>query len=167
MGPDFYVVERIGAGRLLVMAKPTAGEWIEDEFAGLASAGVRQVVSLLERSEALELGLGDEEALCLANAMAFRPFPIPDRGVPMDSGKYVCLVQSLLSDIEQGMDTVVHCRAGIGRTGIVAAGVLVCAGNSIEQSLQKVSDARGVTVPDTQQQTEWLHETAVVIHRAS
>ena len=43
------------------MAKPVVGEWIEDEFAGIAKAGIRQVVSLLEPMEARALGLRDED----------------------------------------------------------------------------------------------------------
>ena len=51
MRPQIYQVELIGSGFLAVMAKPVSGEWIDDEFSGIAGAGILQVVSLLEYQE--------------------------------------------------------------------------------------------------------------------
>ena len=82
MGPTIYEIEKIGSGFLAVMAKPVAGEWIDDEFAGIAAAGIRQVASLLEPSEAIEVGLGDEQKVCERHGMRFLTYPLADRGLP-------------------------------------------------------------------------------------
>ncbi len=63
MKPDIYAVEQIGEGLLSVMAKPVSGEWIEDEFKGIAGLGVNRIVSLLEVHEVYELGLQNEQSL--------------------------------------------------------------------------------------------------------
>ncbi len=57
MKPEIYQVELIGSGILSIMAKPVSGEWIEDEFSGIANEGIDQIVSLLESHEAYEIGL--------------------------------------------------------------------------------------------------------------
>ena len=54
------------------------------------------------------------------------------------------------------MNTVVHCRAGIGRTGVVAAGILLHAAFEPEQAFARVSEVRGVDVPDTDEQYNWV-----------
>jgi hypothetical protein len=44
MLPHIYKVIEKDSGTLSVMAKPVAGEWIEDEFSGLKRLGVDRVV---------------------------------------------------------------------------------------------------------------------------
>jgi protein-tyrosine phosphatase len=52
----------------------------------------------------------------------------------------------------------VHCRAGIGRSGIAAAAVLVSLGHEPRDVFAMVSKARGVSVPDTDEQIEWFRK---------
>jgi hypothetical protein len=43
--PTIYkIIESEQGGFLAIMAKPVAGEWIEDEFSGLAGLGVQTLV---------------------------------------------------------------------------------------------------------------------------
>ena len=156
MLPTIYQVQKIGAGTLSVMAKPVSGEWIEDEFSGLRQQGITKVVSLLEAFEQVEVGLGLERELCEKNAMQFECFPIPDRGLP-NTELANALVKKLAYEITKGQHVVIHCRAGIGRTGIIAAGVLVKTGLSAPDALDSISKARGVEVPDTEEQKNWLY----------
>ncbi len=155
MGPDIYKVAPIGRGLLAVMAKPVAGEWIADEFSAIARYGITDMVSLLERHEVRELGLTDAPALCAANGMAFTSFPIADRGLPASPGVFA-LVRDIGARIADGAHTVIHCRAGIGRTGLLAAAILVRHGHAPEAAFKLVSSARGVQVPDTPEQVDWV-----------
>lgn len=156
MKPVIYTVEPIGGGSLSIMAKPVAGEWIEDEFANIAALGITCVVSLLEPSEALELGLQNEQALVEKNGMLFKHFPIPDRGVPSSEALYSELMQCLYQDAASGHNVVIHCRAGIGRAGMVAAGVLLHCGFAPLDAFAHISKVRGIEVPDTQEQIDWV-----------
>ncbi len=156
MGPTFYEVETIGSGFLAVMAKPVSGEWIDDEFSGLFEAGLRQVVSLLEDHEALELGLSAEKELCKKHGLRFVSYPIADRGLPPTTSGFAGLTRMIYRETAAGHSTVVHCRAGIGRTGLVAAGVLLHADFGVDDAFQRVSQRRGVEVPDTPEQRDWL-----------
>jgi len=155
MLPTIYEISDIGAGKLSVMAKPVSGEWIEEEFAGLRQLGVNHVVSLLEADEQAEVGLGDEELLCRQNNIRFTSFPITDRDVPQKAAA-LTLAAAVHQDIVGGEHVVIHCRAGIGRTGVIASAVLVNAGFSSKDALHMVSFARGVLVPDTEEQDLWV-----------
>ena len=156
MGPTFYEIERIGSGFLAVMAIPIPGEWIDEELSGLHDAGLRQVVSLLEDHEAYELGLAEESTLCEKHGLSFVSYPIPDRGLPPAVEGFKNLTKAIYHESAGGRSTVVHCRAGIGRTGLMAAGVLLHAGFGVEEAFGRISEQRGVEVPDTQEQREWL-----------
>ena len=123
----------IGSGSISVMAKPVSGEWIDDEFSGISKYGINQIVSLLERSEAYEVGLKDEKNYAEKNDMKFVSYPIPDRGLPESINDFSKFTKGLYHSAAEGNNIVIHCRAGIGRTGIVAAGVLLHCGFSAEQ----------------------------------
>jgi len=157
MLPTIYKVAKLGSGTLSVMAKPVAGEWMEDEFSGLRTFGVNHVVSLLESAEQSEVGLTDEEAFCLKNEMRYSSFPIPDRGLP-NTIQAIKFAAQLCDRIRTGEHIVIHCRAGIGRTGIIAAAVLIQADYQPNSALQLISDARGVEVPDTDEQSRWVEQ---------
>lgn len=156
MKPDIYTVERIGKGFLAVMAKPVAGEWIEDEFSNIAQEGILQIISLLEQHEVHEVGLQNEKALAENNGMVFISYPIKDRGLPESAAGFAQFTKSVHQQIASGVNTVIHCRAGIGRTGIVAAGVLLHCGFGGEEAFRLISQKRGVQVPDTDEQRAWV-----------
>ena len=156
MKPDIYTIEVIGSGFLAVMAKPVSGEWIEDEFLGIAKAGIKQIVSLLEVHEEYEVGLQNERKLAEHNHMEFVSFPIQDRGLPNSVSEFSKVTKKLYHEIADGKNTVIHCRAGIGRTGIVAAGVLLHCGFKPDEAFRHISAKRGVQVPDTDEQRNWV-----------
>ncbi|MBP6782382.1 MAG: dual specificity protein phosphatase family protein [Verrucomicrobiales bacterium] len=161
--PNISVVAQIGAGFLAVMPKPTTGEWIEEEFANISAFGIHQVVSLMELDEAADVDLQDESQLCQANGMRFVSYPICDRGLPSSLNDFARFTYELFREIEAGTNTVVHCLAGIGRSGIVSGAVLVHSGMDAEEAFAQISQARGLRVPDTEQQRDWLvrHQSAI------
>lgn len=156
MSPTIYRVESIGSGWLAIMARPRAGEWAADEFSALAELGVTTLVSLLEPAEARELDLHDESSLCAAASMEYRSFPIADRGVPKSAAELSKLACSLYHCAAGGGGVTVHCRAGIGRSGVVAAAVLLHGGHTVKEAFSQISGVRGLSVPDTTEQIDWL-----------
>lgn len=158
MSPDIYQVKLIGSGSLSVMAKPVSGEWIEDEFSGIAKYGIDRIISLLETHESYEVGLSQEHMLTEKNAMEFISYPIPDRGLPNSVSEFATFTRRLYHEAASGLNTVIHCRAGIGRTGIVAAGVLLHCGYEVSEAFALISSKRGVSVPDTQEQIDWVRD---------
>ena len=71
--------------------------------------------------------------------------------------------QAIYHETAGGQNTVIHCRAGIGRTGLLAAGVLLRAGFEVDEAFARISDRRGVDVPDTEEQRDWLKENFVEV----
>jgi len=53
MKPEIYQIEVIGKGFLAVMAKPVSGEWIGEEFLGIANEGIEQIVSLVSNYDVI------------------------------------------------------------------------------------------------------------------
>ncbi|MFK8078125.1 MAG: protein-tyrosine phosphatase family protein [Granulosicoccus sp.] len=156
MRPDIYKVSEFGSGYLAIMAKPITGEWIDDEFSGIAREGIRQIVSLLEPHEEYAVGLKEESVFSRKHGMGFISYPIQDRGLPESVSSYRDVTKRLYNDILDGSNTVVHCRAGIGRAGMVVVGVLLHSGMDPESAFDLVSEKRGVEVPDTEEQKQWV-----------
>jgi len=155
MTPELYWIP-VSAGRLAIMARPRAGEWLRDEIHAWREAGIERVVSLLEPAEVRDLELDDEARLCAAAGIEFISFPIRDRGVPSSVPVATTFVEALASSLQTGSSVAIHCRAGIGRSSLIAACILHRLGVAPDEAFEMISRARGVAVPDTPEQKEWL-----------
>jgi len=125
----------------------------------LRAAGAGFVSSLLTRPEAVELALEEEAVLCRGAGMTFLSLPIPDRGTPTP-GPMAELVSELIRALERGVNVVVHCRQGIGRSALTVAVVLVAAGLDVDVAFETIAEARGRPVPDTTEQRAWVERHA-------
>ena len=100
-----------------------------------------QIPELLERDK-----FGDIEILRLA---------IKDMGVPQEaeSERFQAFVRDVVQRLEQGQNVVVHCRGGLGRTGTLAACVLVALGrHTADEAIAAVREARKGTVQTREQE---------------
>jgi protein-tyrosine phosphatase len=149
-------IEARTTGRIAIMARPRAGEWLETEINQWKSSGVEMVVSLLDQEEVSELGLQREAELCRTNGIDFISFPIPDRGLPKSRREASQIASLLAAGLRDGRSMAIHCRAGIGRSSVVAACALICSGIGAEEGLALISTARGLIVPDTDEQRDWV-----------
>jgi protein-tyrosine phosphatase len=148
-------------GRLGILPRPRGDDWLRDETLAWRAVGLDLVVSLLESEEAVQLVLEDEAAAAAASDIMFRSFPIPDRGVPASKEAVAELVHEVVVALEKGRAVAVHCRQGIGRSGLIAAAVLVAGGVDLATALRVISEARGLEVPETDEQRRWLGEFAL------
>ena len=146
----------MGDGFLAIMARPEIEAEAPASIANIARLGIRQVVSLLESAEARDLGLDFERMEVKAQSMEFISFPIPDMGQPASVEEFARITHRLFKQVNAGVNTLVHCRAGIGRSGLFAAGVLLHTGMNPEEAFTYVSRMRGIRVPETPQQHQWL-----------
>jgi protein-tyrosine phosphatase len=55
---------------------------------------------------------------------------------------------------------VIHCRQGVGRSALIAACVLVLRGVSVEKVFDLIENARGCSIPDTEEQRDWVNQFA-------
>jgi protein-tyrosine phosphatase len=156
MRPELYWIDVPNTGRLAIMPRPRAGDWLDGEIAGWRQEGVDVVLSLLETSEITELGLQNEARLCNDAGVEFISFPIADRGVPASMRDAAVAAKSIIARLTEGKGVGVHCRAGIGRSALFAASVLVLLGMTPDTALHVIGKARGVEVPDTDGQRDWV-----------
>ena len=166
---EMFKVATMGNGFLAMMACPTLDPQAPASIRNIARLGIRQVVSLLEPSEARNLGLEAERLEVKAHAMEFISLPIPDMGVPPSVEDFSQVAQMLFTQVNAGINTLVHCRAGIGRSGLMCAGVLLHVPGergkafSVDEAFDYVSRQRGIRVPETGEQHEWLAANARAI----
>lgn len=149
-----HLIARDLPGALWIMPHPPA-ETLADAVASYAARGIDTVVSMLPPDEVVQLGLVDEAALCAAQDIAFMTHPIVDYGLP-DADTFPALTDDLATRISAGRHVAVHCRAGIGRSGMVTVCTLITLGWTGDDAVNAVSKARGVSIPDTVAQAEFI-----------
>lgn len=163
MWTELHWVEGPWPGKLALASRPRGGDWLEDEMTAWRRAGVDTVLSLLTPEEAQDLDLKGEAREARAKGMKFASLPIPDREVPNSESEVTAILDRLDADLSAGKKVVVHCRQGIGRTGLVAACLLVSKGRTPEAAIKTLSTARGSSVPETARQRRWIDHYAAVL----
>lgn len=158
--PEVYWVPGPWRGRLGIVPRPRGGDWLADEVRSWRAAGLDVVTSLLTAGELAELELQKEAALSRAEGLEFHSFPIPDLGVPQSRMDFARLVSELERRLKSGKNIAVHCRQGIGRSSLVAASLLVSAGETPIGAFRRIEEARGRPVPETKEQLEWVSQMA-------
>jgi protein-tyrosine phosphatase len=123
-------------------------------------AGVDVLVSMLQPDEAAELGLSEEAELCAAAGIQFWSFPIPDRETPPSTAAFAKFVEDLRVEVHAGRSVAVHCRASIGRSSLLLAALMTAEGYTPDDAFRRLTTARGLQVPDTPDQIQWIERFA-------
>ena len=158
MNPDFFWVPGPWRGKLAVIGRPRGGDWLDDEVHAWRQSGLDVVVSLLEAEEAAELQLEREGIIAASRNIELLSFPIPDRGVPASAKEALSLLSSVAAKLGQGKNVAIHCRQSVGRSGLIAAGLLIVSGVAVDQAIAVVSASRGQTIPETRAQVLWIRQ---------
>jgi protein-tyrosine phosphatase len=156
MWTKLYWLEGDWPGKLALAARPRGGDWLDDELASWRRSGVDVVLSLLTPEEESDLGLEMEGRESKALGMEFMSFAIPDREVPSSEADLTLALEHLDRALSSGRNVVIHCRQGIGRSGLVAACLLVFKGSTPDSAIRKLSTVRGVPIPETLDQRRWI-----------
>lgn len=139
------------------MPRPRGNDWLYDEIKWLKIRGVDCLISLLEFSEVNELELGKEAEFCEQHNIQFINFPIKDVNVPNEKKEFVQLVARLNEYLNDSKKIVIHCRMGIGRSSVLASGILIKRGIEVKNVFEIISKYRQLEVPDTEEQKKWIY----------
>jgi protein-tyrosine phosphatase len=129
--------------------------------------GLDAVVSFLTADETAEFGLVKEEEFCRSAKIQFLSLPIPDRGVPRSRDNVLKLIGTLEEKLADGKTVGIQRRQGIGRSGLLAACLLVSAGLSPEAAFERLTQVRGCPVPETSEQRRWVEGIVSALAKAS
>jgi protein-tyrosine phosphatase len=160
MRADIHWVSRPWQGKLCIGPRPRGDDWLNDDIARLRSEGIDAILSLLTAEEGRNLGLLNEGSVAKTHGITFISFPIPDMQVPCSSERVSNVIATISSELSEGRNVFVHCRQGIGRTGLIAACLLLKSGGTPQKAMKHLSQARGLPVPETEEQRRWIHDYA-------
>jgi atypical dual specificity phosphatase len=134
-------------GRVAGSGRPGRYGALEEDLAFLHGQGVQVIISLLESTLNLEDYLRG----------GFEPhhYPVEDFTAPtLQQVADVCaLTEEALS---RGKKVLVHCNAGIGRTGTILACFLVHQGAEPDEAVKEVRHRRPMSL-ETREQVEMVH----------
>ena len=162
MPTRLYWLDEGWPGKVAVAARPRGGDWLPDDIGDWKRAGITHIVSLLTPEEEREMDLREEGGEARTQGLEFSSIPIADRQVPPSHAKFAESLEKLNRALATGENVLIHCRQGIGRSGLVAACLLVRKGMSPGAAVEKLSALRGVSVPETTEQRDWIDHYAAV-----
>jgi protein-tyrosine phosphatase len=149
-------------GMTFAPGKQTEGRWdrdLETDLQRLREEYDAEVlVSLMEHSEYSDLGIPELFQKAEDLGIEVLHLPIPDGSVPMDpeADDYRALIEDIAERLKEGQTVLAHCRGGQGRSGLVAASVLVTLGHPAVGALELVRRTREGAV-ETPEQEDRVH----------
>ncbi|MCS7483599.1 hypothetical protein ACFFQW_43355 [Umezawaea endophytica] len=153
--PTTYPIHHNFPGHLSTMPRPSGGAALTADLTSLRARGTDILVSALTEREQQDLHLTAEATTATEAGLEFHAIPIGDFGIP-NRDEITPTLTHLLDRLHGGAHVVVHCWAGIGRSSLLAASLLVMDGVAPTTAWQLITDARGVTVPETNEQRAWV-----------
>ena len=149
-------------GRLLAGEYPGGADFTDSRarLARLREAGINCFVDLTEEGE-----LPAYRHLLPFNAK-YRRCAILDMGVPNDFSEIARLIEYIQAELALGRGIYVHCRAGIGRTGLLIGCFLAQRGDDGPAALKELNNLwrqnerakSWPAVPQTPRQAEYVRE---------
>ena len=146
LGPNGLMLCRCPGlrGRQPRTATPGSAAALEADLTLLASNGAADIVTLIGEDERERLGVAALPRLAKERGMSWREFPITDRAAPTARHRadFDRLLDELLTGLDAGRRVAIHCQAGLGRTGLLAASLLVRSGIGPDDAIAIVRSAR-------------------------
>ncbi|ELR21186.1 dual specificity protein phosphatase [Acanthamoeba castellanii str. Neff] len=140
---------------------PTGNVWHRDVATDVRvlreTHGTDVLVSLLEDFEYSHMQIEHLFATCREHGIEVIHYPIVDGETPVSLEDTHAVVSKMQAHLEAGRNVVVHCKAGLGRTGLITGCCLKALGVSGEEALERVQLARNGTCYQTNQQHYLLH----------
>jgi ADP-ribosyl-[dinitrogen reductase] hydrolase len=134
---------------------------LDVDVAAIATWGARAVLTLLEDDEMVLLHVTALGETLVRHGMEWFHLPILDCSIP-DAAfeeRWTTVGPHLEEIVREGGRVAVHCRGGLGRSGTVAAMMLVQLGVSAADAIARVRAARPGAI-ETPEQEEFVRDAA-------
>ena len=121
---------------------------LAEDLATIEAWGASTLLSLVETAEFARLGVPDFAAQVARTSLRWLHVPIADMHVPNAATLAAWQAQrgALHDALQRGDRVLVHCAAGLGRTGMLVARLLVDAGHAPGDAIASVRRARPGTI---------------------
>ena len=142
-------------------AAAMTGAWDRDmelDLAAIERWGATSVISLLEPFEYEELQVPDlPEAF--TQRFHWLNLPIPDKHAPDNrwTAHWATIRADIQTALAQGEKILIHCKGGFGRTGTVAAMILIDHGYHWQKAIEMCRNVRNFAV-ETRVQEQYLED---------
>ncbi len=146
-------------------ACPGQSASLSGDLQRLRDWGARGIVTLIEDHELELLGVTSLPEEVEALGMRWWHLPIRDMDTPHEGFeiRWRRTGQELRSLLENGFSIALHCRGGMGRTGTVAARLLVELGSAPALAIERVRAVRPGSI-ETRAQEKFVHHCKVVLN---
>lgn len=149
-----------------VQKSALSGDWERDldtDLEAIQAWGASSLVTLMEPHELVAFKVPNLSKR-IPEGLSHWTLPIPDGGVP-DAAWETAWVKAgvpLRGALHDGKKVVIHCRGGLGRTGTVAARLLVEFGMAPNQAIDEVRKARPGAIENHAQEAYVRKQTSMV-----
>ena len=137
------------------------GRWdrdLQSDLQSVVDSGAVAVVTLMEHDELDLLAVAGLPESAENAGLEWYHLPIPDVGIPGGNfeSHWLYTGHRLRAHLRAGRKVLIHCRGGLGRTGLVAARMLVEAGVPAASAIERVRAARRGAI-ETSVQANYVH----------
>lgn len=143
-------------GRIVLHNMPGRyGQSLTDTFQEIEQSGINRIISLAPLEE-IEQNSPDYLRAITAGLLPcpYECLPVPDFGVSQDRERFYVFVREAANRLLAGESILIHCGAGIGRTGMLVCCLLNALDIPIKEAL-KIAHEAG-SGPETAEQEELI-----------
>lgn len=133
-----------GAKLIFTPCPGTKSVPLEQAVTDLKQAGAETIISLMPLAELQTFDAALLPEICRKAGILWLHLPIEDDACPADEFEqaFVRHRSELLTLMQTQATIAIHCRGGSGRTGLMAAILLLLAGDSLAEAITKVQSIR-------------------------
>lgn len=148
--PAFFV-----PGKLYLSSMPGREEPLQEFLREIEDSDIDHILCLVSDEEIAEKSPDYLEAIHGDTIPArLWQHPIPDYGAPDQPYEILQALESMKQVLIRGESVVIHCAAGVGRTGMVAIALLTRFG--LSQSVAKRTIEQVGSTPETKEQWDFI-----------
>jgi protein-tyrosine phosphatase len=154
-----YKIDRLilnPVGEIALSRMPGSVTRIEEDVAEIVALNCACVLTLAPQEELIRHGADRLSSLLVDEGIEWLHFPIDDYATPLPSQDQAWseLSERLHHHLNNNLTILIHCYAGIGRSGMIALRLLVEQGVNPEEALTQIRNVRPGAV-EQPAQYEW------------